>query len=588
MEELRKLFRGVSLLVLVCGLIVTALIDYVLLREDQQVTREFFTPYAVHRLEGVENIARWYSVFTQSMALRIQENPEDYRNSMDAPRIFMSVNPSVHSILVIPEEGAPVSISDESGMEDGRVLKNGGIKGAADIVKTTGRTVFLDSLNLGTPYPCMVFIRPVYAGPSQDQVFWGYIVVIANQNAVLERANISNLGKQNLYYNLEHRYAWESDFHVVEATAAAYAGDPSNTQTIAGDEWRITLRPYGGGHNRQSIFFATLCGILASIFVASLWRKNRRLAVMGATDALTGVYNRKGGDAKVAEYLAGHGAVRAMVIALDIDNFKLINDVYGHKAGDDALKQLCRDMEETFGKETIITRNGGDEFILFHPYTNIGEVLTKLDHFSSHPHRITAAGKEVKFFTSLGCAAYPQQGDSYGKLCIRADFALYGAKLNGKASWRQYDHDMGEVHRRTQFGFNLSEVANRMPGGMMVCQADEKEEILFANKVMIEMLDCKDFDEFTQYIQGSLYNVIYPEDREAMKQEFTRQLGEKDNEEQVDFLTFRMVTKTGRIITVDDMARKCSNPFYGELYYIFVYDRSKKEKVIREKGTEGK
>lgn len=87
----------------------------------------------------------------------------------------------------------------------------------------------------------------------------------------------------------------------------------------------------------------------------------------GGRDPLTGVFNRKGGDEAVADYMKAHAGQKAMVLALDIDNFKLVNDVYGHSVGDEALKTLVRDMRETFGEESIITRNGGDEFILSAP-----------------------------------------------------------------------------------------------------------------------------------------------------------------------------------------------------------------------------
>lgn len=150
-------------------------------------------------------------------------------------------------------------------------------------------------------------------------------------------------------------------------------------------------------------------------------------------------------------------------------------------------------------------------------------------------------------------------------------------KLNGKAGWRRFDDTVAENKHRTQFGFNLSEVAGSMPGGMVVCRATKDQEILFANRGMIDLLECDSFEDFMHYTGGTFMSILYPGEEEALKKEFQRQLNEKGNEKQTDFLTFRIVTKKGRILTVEDVGRKKENPFYGELYYIFMYDRAERE-----------
>lgn len=277
--------------------------------------------------------------------------------------------------------------------------------------------------------------------------------------------------------------------------------------------------------------------------------------------------------------MKAYAGQKALVLALDIDNFKLVNDVYGHSVGDEALKTLVRDMRETFGEESIITRNGGDEFILFRPYEDFSSVTRAMDDFTQTPHTFMAGKREVKFYASLGCAAYPEQGDSYGNLCIRADYALYGAKLNGKAGWRQFDSSITVTDKRSQFSFNLTDVADHLPGGILVMKATKKGEILFANKVMVDLLECDDYEDFTKYTGGTFFSVVHPDDRDPMKKEFHRQLARTDNPGQIDFLSFRMVTKKGHIIEVDDAARKFRNPFYGDLYYVYLYNRKDRLKI---------
>lgn len=197
----------------------------------------------------------------------------------------------------------------------------------------------------------------------------GYIVFAVDQKEVMSSANISNLGKQKLDYTLYHKNSWEEEPHLVKELGRTEEGNPHAERVIAGDMWTIILRPQGSNVNWMLLFFATVSGISLSAMISFLFRKNGilkkangALKLSGGRDPLTGVYNRKGGDGAVADYLKAHAGKKAMVIALDIDNFKLVNDVYGHSVGDEALKTLVRDMKEIFGEnplspETAVTNS---------------------------------------------------------------------------------------------------------------------------------------------------------------------------------------------------------------------------------------
>lgn len=94
---------------------------------------------------------------------------------------------------------------------------------------------------------------------------------------------------------------------------------------------------------------------------------------------------------------------------------------------------------------------------------------------------------------------------------------------------------------------------------------------------MIDLLECDNFEDFMHYTGGTFFSILHEGEERAMKKEFHRQLDEKGNKNHTDFLTFRVITKKGRVITVEDIGRKVNNPFYGELYYIFMYDKAEKE-----------
>lgn len=574
---------------MIAGLLLTFGLDCFLYINHQQKEGEVYTPYAIHRLEGIDGMVKWWNVVTKIMASKLEADPAGYLVHPQEPAMVMAMNPMIRSIQILPEKGEPVvfTAEDTRKVDFPRFLESS-LKKAADTARTEHRLVLVDSLDLGLPYKMMAFLRPVYRHDENgNESFWGYIILAVEQRRVMSTANISNLGAQKLDFSLYHRYGWEDTPHLVKERGMTEQGNPHAERIIAGDLWTIVLRPQGSGVNWMLLFFATLAGFSLTILISFLFRRNGilkkangALKRSGGHDPLTGVYNRKGGDGAVASYMAENPGKKALVIALDIDNFKLVNDVYGHSVGDEALKTLVRDMKEIFGEKSIITRNGGDEFVLFHPYEDFSLVTKAMDDFTRNPHTFKAGDREVKFYASLGCAAYPEQGDSYGSLCIRADYALYGAKLNGKAGWRQFDNTISVTDKRSQFGFNLTDVADHLPGGILVLKATEKEEILFANKVMVDLLECDDYEDFMKYTGGNFLSVIHPGDAGPMQKEFHRQLERRDNPEKIDFLSFRMITKKGNIIEVDDSARKFTNPFYGELYYVYLYKRGDRLKMM--------
>lgn len=570
---------------MMAGLLLTFGLDCFLYINHQQKEGEVFTPYAIHRLEGIDGMVKWWGVVTKIMASKLEADPEGYLVNPREPAMVMAMNPMIRSIQILPEEGEPVvfTAEDTRKMDFPRFLE-GSLKKAADTARMEHRLVLVDSLDLGLPYKMMAFLRPVYRHDENgNESFWGYIILAVEQRRVMSTANISNLGAQKLDFSLYHRYGWEDTPHLVKERGMTEQGNPHAERIIAGDLWSIVLRPQGSSVNWMLLFFATLAGLSLTILISFLFRRNGALKRSGGHDPLTGVYNRKGGDGAVASYMAENPGKKALVIALDIDNFKLVNDVYGHRVGDEALKTLVRDMKETFGEKSIITRNGGDEFVLFHPYEDFTKVTAVLNRFTRKTHTFKAGDKEVKFYASLGCAAYPEQGEAYGDLCIRADFALYGAKLNGKAGWRQFDNSISLTDKRSQFGFNLTDVADHLPGGILVLKATKKGEILFANHGMVSLLECDDYEDFIKYTGCSICRSIHPDDLEPMKKEFRRQLAAKYNKEHIDFLTYRMVTKKGHIIQVESTARKSRNPFYGDLYYVYLYNRKDRLKITGKK-----
>lgn len=152
-------------------------------------------------------------------------------------------------------------------------------------------------------------------------------------------------------------------------------------------------------------------------------------------DHLTGILNRRGlDDAFARESSRAERLQKPLSIAiLDIDNFKLLNDTHGHKVGDDALVYLVKAIQETTRPDDIVTRFGGEEFVILLPDTNSEQavlVITRVRR-SLTKRLFLHENKRLLITFSAGLAQW-QSGELQESVIARADGALYRAKKNGK------------------------------------------------------------------------------------------------------------------------------------------------------------
>ena len=310
----------------------------------------------------------------------------------------------------------------------------------------------------------------------------------------------------------------------------------------------------------------------------------RAMHRMSSYDPLTGAYNRQGGFAAVARHMEQSPEARAMVIEMDVDNFKLINDVYGHAAGDEALKKFVQDADKSFGtiSETrIIMRTGGDEFVVFCPFDDRKAIERAMDDFVTAPHVIRSGANEVKFHTSIGYAIYPDHGTDFHELITHADLALYDAKMTGKGRAKCYDNTIASDAPKTarhQLGFNITDVANGMPGGVLVYEDTWDGKILFANHGLVEMFDCDDRDTFVRMTGGSYFQLIHPSEREKVRGIIKEQISDPKNTEHTTCVSYHGLTATGRIIELDVIGHRVRHALYGNIYYVFLSDRSTRKR----------
>lgn len=173
---------------------------------------------------------------------------------------------------------------------------------------------------------------------------------------------------------------------------------------------------------------------LGRVFNSGLALQNERqeeLRLEAEADALTRAASRRATENFMRKKLAQKDMCGAFVF-VDADNFKAVNDTYGHNAGDALLKQLVREMTNIFGVKDFIGRIGGDEFAVWLEGVtpeNVQAVCNKIDGIKAK-HRLPN-GEEIAVYVSAGLT-FCKPGDSYDAVSKRADAALYQKKRSGK------------------------------------------------------------------------------------------------------------------------------------------------------------
>jgi diguanylate cyclase (GGDEF)-like protein/PAS domain S-box-containing protein len=187
---------------------------------------------------------------------------------------------------------------------------------------------------------------------------------------------------------------------------------------------------------------------LMSLFVAAALERAQhaeRMQQLAFYDSLTGLPNRVLFDDRIKQTM---GAAKRYqrgfaVMYLDLDDFKDINDRYGHPTGDRVLKAVAERLILALRESDTVARFGGDEFVILQPVVNgatdAADLARKI--VSSMQAPVTVDGVDHVVHTSIGIALYPQDGGSAGELMDRADRALYRAKHAGRNRWVFFNDD---------------------------------------------------------------------------------------------------------------------------------------------------
>ena len=280
-----------------------------------------------------------------------------------------------------------------------------------------------------------------WTGEASKQFFWKQFVNNYQYEATHTPYEDLLEGRVSFYSNGVQE-VFPDEVFLKDIGAKSYAGVPffDSSGNVLGHLAVFDRRPMLDKERTISIL-----RVFASRAGAELERQRAEETIksMAYYDSLTGLPNRVLLIDRLTLGMAHAHRVkkRLAVMFLDFDDFKLVNDTYGHGIGDLFLREMGQRLKSAIRKEDTLARLGGDEFIFVLPelidrqnVVTLAEKLLKLGRSS-----LTLDGNEIKTSFSMGISLYPDDGDDYETLLKKADEALYKAKRNGRDGYHFVD-----------------------------------------------------------------------------------------------------------------------------------------------------
>ena len=419
--------------------------------------------------------------------------------------------------------------------------------------------------------------NPVYLkDKSGQEYFWGFTIVILRVPDIFSDtvSALSNFGYE--YKILKTDTPWSDTYKVVYQSDGQIDHPISYAFTVGDGTWKLEVTPKTGWRNNTLLIIISgmfltislLLSVLTRVWLVAKEHKNK-YKILARTDSLTNIYNRYGFDELAEKIISKNPQTHFVAALLDIDDFKFINDIYGHSYGDKALKSLADSMKAFFPSDALLGRNGGDEFCILLPNCTFKEADKQLQQFTKLPKTFSYHGKELAFYISLGYAEYPTFAASPSQLMRCADAALYEIKLHGKNGCMAYRKGLQSGVRK-QLGFALKDISEHLPGAFIIYRADkEDDELFYANHEFLHMTGYKSMDELFRLTQKRFRNLIRQDEQQQIETNIWEQI---DTGNENDYIHFHLRKADGTYLSVLDHGRIVESQQYGKVFYVLFMD----------------
>lgn len=485
---------------------------------------------------------------------------------------------SIQSVQLAPN-GVVTEIYPEEGNETGKIdlLKDSKRGEISNYAKDHNITIIQGPIKLKQGGSGLVVRNPIYLEDKNGQeYFWGFTIAVLRVPEIFEDST-NALSKFKYNYRLSREASvLDKKYVEVDANCDKMIRPVTYNLTVGKEKWKLQIMPKAGWSNSTTlylIFFGGLSLVLLltglTIVLFLLDERRVELKELAHKDGLTKLYNRYGFDEMAEKMISKNPKEHCVAVLLDVDDFKLINDMYGHAYGDKALISLSENMQKFFPSSALLGRNGGDEFCILLSNCTMEEVKESLIEFTKTPKTFSYKGQTYSFCISLGYAEYPNNAIERSQLMRCADTALYEVKLHGKNGCKAYQEGFQSGVRK-QLGFVLNDISENLPGAFIIYRADkEDDEIFYANKEFLDMAGYENLDAFFNSTKKSFRNLIREDQQKAVETSIWNQIesGSKN-----DYIHYQLRRQDGTYIPVLDQGRIVESERFGRVFYVLFMD----------------
>ncbi len=302
----------------------------------------------------------------------------------------------------------------------------------------TGKTVIAGPVVLVQGGKAFISRIPIYSGMDRDR-YWGLASVVINIHPFYESTGLTS-ETSSLSLALRGKDG-------LGEIGDVFFGDPSlfeNTNSILlpidlpAGSWILAAIPKEGWNHSSGLpmtfrIIGSVASLIICLLIFTQLTSFKRIQYLALHDPLTGLSNRRLFYEHLKQCIACalRRKTKFSILYIDLDNFKPVNDQFGHKQGDNVLITVSGRIRRCLRSSDITARMGGDEFILLLHTTSTPESASKVgDKITREISRPIRIDKEnsVSVGASIGISIYPDNGESAEELIKYADAAMYAAK----------------------------------------------------------------------------------------------------------------------------------------------------------------
>lgn len=282
--------------------------------------------------------------------------------------------------------------------------------------------------------------KPIFIKENNEDIFWGICAVSIDFERLVTYCGI-NENNQEYYLALKVPKTDGFNDFIWGNTECFEKESIINTISFGDQKWEFLIYPKRGWENSNNNCFglesSDFLYIFLSVvlFVFLLWHLNLyyKNAVQSRIDSLTGTLNKNTFTKQVIKNLRHKREIQAIIV-IDINNFKIINDRYGHLTGDIVIAEVANRLIKVLRNHDLLSRWGGDEFVIYiselRANTDIYNIINRIYQEINTP--FDAKGVLIDVGIALGYSIYPDNGKTYEELYEKADRMMYANKETNK------------------------------------------------------------------------------------------------------------------------------------------------------------